>query len=81
MQINEFIMTIKNSYVDPDEDDDKYLKECGVINNIIIQRNPNYNPNNHPKFLISNNQANYDRLFQLLTKENPQLVEPTWELL
>ena len=53
MHINEFIMTIKNSYVDPDEDDEKLLRECGAIQNVIIQKNVQYNPNNHPKFLIS----------------------------
>jgi hypothetical protein len=31
MQINEFTMTIKNSYIDPDEDDDKYIKDVGLI--------------------------------------------------
>lgn len=40
-----------------------------------------YNPDNHPKFLISNNHSNYDKLFYLLSKENPSLIETTWDLL
>jgi len=48
-------MQIKNSYVDPDEDDDKYIKEVGLIQSVVIQKNNSYNPENHPKFLISNN--------------------------
>lgn len=74
-------MYIKNSYVDPDEDDDKYIKEIGFIQSVFIQKNNLYNPENHPKFLISNNQLNYDKLFYLLSKENPSLVETTWDLL
>jgi hypothetical protein len=55
MQINEFSMTIKNVFVDPDEDDDRYIKDIGLIQSAIIMKNPNYNPDGHPKFLISNN--------------------------
>lgn len=29
--INEFIMVIKNQMVDPDEDDERYLREFGLI--------------------------------------------------
>ena len=81
MQINEFMMNIKNSFVDPDEDDDKYIKEIGMIQNVIIFKNNHYNPQNHPKYLISNNQVNYDKLFYLLSKDKPLLIEPTWDLL
>lgn len=81
MQINEFTMNIKNSYVDPDEDDERYIKDVGLIQSVIIQKNPQYNPEDHPKYLISNNQANYDKLFYLLSKDKPQLIETTWDLL
>ena len=47
-------MLIKQNQVDPDEDDDKYLKEIGAFQGVVIQKNPFYDPNNHPKFLISN---------------------------
>jgi hypothetical protein len=76
-------MNIKNSFVDPDEDDDRYIKDIGLIQNVIIQRNPQYSPDNHPKFLISGNQAYYDKLFHLLSRRDsaPALVEITWDLL
>lgn len=64
-------MIIKNVYYDPDEDDDRYIKEIGYLQTVIISKNPSYNPENHPKFLISNVQANYDKLFYLLSKDNP----------
>lgn len=82
-QPNEFILAIKQQMVDPDEEDDKLLREFGLIQNfIIIQRDPNYNPDVHPKKMIAQKQENYDKLFSLLTKDNkPHLIEGTWELL
>lgn len=74
-------MQIKNSIVDPDEEDDKYIKEVGNIQQVLIQKNPSYNPDNHPKFLLANNQDYFDKLFYLLSTENITLVEPVWELL
>jgi hypothetical protein len=35
-QVNEFIMGIKGNVVDPDEEDEKLLREYGLINNILI---------------------------------------------
>lgn len=32
MQINEFLMSIKNMIIDPDEDDDRYVKDSGMFN-------------------------------------------------
>jgi hypothetical protein len=64
-------MSIRNSYVDPDEDDNKLIKDFGVIQSVYISKNANYNPDNHPKHIIASNQANYDTLFYLLSKENP----------
>jgi hypothetical protein len=46
-------MGIKNTLVDPDEEDDKLLREYGLIQSILIQKNPNFNPDLHPKKMIS----------------------------
>lgn len=51
--INEFNMWIKQQYVDSDEDDDKYIRDIGIIQQVVIQKNPNYKPDQHPKLLIS----------------------------
>jgi hypothetical protein len=48
-------MSIKQSYIDPEEEDDKYIKDIGLINQVLIQKNPLYNADNHPKYLIANN--------------------------
>lgn len=53
MQVNEFIMHIKNSYVDPDDDDERYIKDVGLIQSVVIAKNVNYDPEKHPKYLIS----------------------------
>jgi hypothetical protein len=29
-------MNIKNSFVDPEEDDDKYIKDCGMFSQVLI---------------------------------------------
>lgn len=31
MALNEFSMFIKNNYVDPECDDDKYIKDIGLV--------------------------------------------------
>lgn len=49
-------MSIRTSLIDPEEDDDRYIKDVGMqINQAIIQRNPNYSAENHPKNIISKN--------------------------
>ena len=81
-QVNEFNMGIKNNLVDPDEEDDKLLREYGIIQSIVIIKNPAYNPDMHPKKMISQKQENYDKLFSLLTKDSKShLVEAAWDLL
>jgi hypothetical protein len=30
MSLNEFLMIIRNQHIDPDEDDDKYIKDLGI---------------------------------------------------
>jgi len=48
----------------------------------LIQKNSQYNPENHPKYLIAKKQENYDKLFTLLSKDTKShLIEGTWELL
>ena len=39
MQINQFDMIIKTQYVDPDENDDKYIKDVTPFNIVLIQKN------------------------------------------
>lgn len=81
-QINQFHMVIKNTFVDPDEDDDRYMRDQGLIQQVIIQLNKAYIPDKHPKLLISQKQENYDKLFSLLSKDTkPHLIEQTWDLL
>jgi hypothetical protein len=46
-------MGIKNTLVDPDEEDDKLLRDYGLVQSILIQKNTNYNPDLHPKRMIS----------------------------
>ncbi len=75
-------MGIKNTLVDPDEEDEKILREYGIIQSIIIVKNPSYNPDLHPKKMISQKQENYDKLFSLLTKDSKShLIEAAWDLL
>ncbi len=52
-QVNEFIMGVKGIAVDPDEEDDKLLREYGLIQSLLIQKNPQFNPDLHPKKMIS----------------------------
>ena len=68
--------------VDPDEDDDRLIREFGLIQAVVIQKNSLYDPENHPKYLISKSQENYDRLFHLLSKDSKShLIESIWDLL
>ena len=39
--------------VDPDEDDDKYVKDHGISAQIQLIKNGGYNKLNHPKYIIS----------------------------
>ena len=73
---------MKNHEVDPDEEDDRYMREFGLVPQVVVTKNEKYIPENHPKFLISQKQENYDKLFALLSKETKShLIEGTWELL
>ena len=37
IDINEFIMVVKNMKVDPDEDDEKYIRDFGMSQTIFCQ--------------------------------------------
>lgn len=68
--INEFRMMMKNQELDPDEDDDRYIRDFGIVQQVLLTRNDRYNPDSHPKHLISQKQENYDKLFALLSRES-----------
>ncbi len=52
---NEFLMHTKSHYIDPDEEDDKYIKDLGYLQGIFLMNNPNYIKDAHPKLLIGSN--------------------------
>ena len=55
LAIAEFNILIKSNIVDPDIDDDKYLKDVQqqLPKKFRIERNQNYEPSIHPKFLLA----------------------------
>ena len=84
MELNEFEMRLKgayNSVVDPDEDDERYVKDHGMSPQIFLYPNPHYDRQGHPKHLIAAQQDYFELLFALLAKSSQKLVEPVWELL
>ena len=82
LEINEFILQMKNAPVDPDIDDEKYFKDYnGLPTKCIIKRNPNYDPLLHPKFLLAKNQENFNVIFAMLQASSPDLCEPVWALI
>lgn len=73
---------IKNGTVDPDVDDDKYMKDLnGTPSKCSIKRNANYNPQQHPKYLLSKNQDNFQVIFSMLWANSPELCESVWALI
>jgi len=84
LELNEFEMRLKgayNSVVDPDEDDERYVKDHGMSPQIFLYLNPHYDRQGHPKYLIAAQQDYFELLFALLAKSSQKLVEPVWELL
>lgn len=84
MDLNEFTLEIMNRFVDPDVDDDKTCREHGMSQLCVLRRNDLYSKAEHPKFLISNNNSYFEKLFFLLSpgeKKAMKIVEPCWELL
>mmetsp|Transcript_9591 Transcript_9591/g.9231 ORF Transcript_9591/g.9231 Transcript_9591/m.9231 type:complete len:440 (+) Transcript_9591:490-1809(+) len=81
-QMSEFYMQIRNMTIDPEEDDDRYLRDLGQFSQVLVIRNPAYSSENHPKNIISNNQVYFEKLFSILSlKQQGSLIEQTWDLL
>jgi len=82
LQINDFNLMIKQNFVDPDIDDDRYLKDInGLPSKFTIEKNIFYDAALHPKFLLSNNQENFSVIFSMLKASSPTLCEPVWALI
>lgn len=48
-------------------DDDKYMKDYpGMCQFVTIKRNTLYDPTLHPKYLLSENEEYFERIFDLL---------------
>jgi len=61
-------MLLKNQMlVDPETDDDKFMKDLpGMFTLVSIKRNTKYDPTLHPKYLISEDQSYFERIFGML---------------
>ena len=82
LDLNQFILSVKQRIVDPDEDDDRYAKESpALLQKAVIRRNPDYDPAMHPKFLIAENQDYFNAIFQMLQGSSPELCESVWSLI
>jgi hypothetical protein len=81
LELNEFQLRLKQGLVDPDEDDDRYVKDHGMSPQIYLLPNQAYDKQGHPKYLVAENQQYFELLFALLAKSSASLVEPVWELL
>ena len=84
LDLNEFHLKVLNKLVDPDEDDDMYVRDHGMSQTIACMHNPLYKKAEHPKFLLAQNREYFDLLFFLLSPQasgSSKLVEPVWELL
>lgn len=60
MELNEFHMQMKSGVVDPDRDDDRYVKDHEMSLHIHLAPNPAYDRKAHPKFLIAANQVYFE---------------------
>jgi hypothetical protein len=60
MEQNEFHMHMKSGYIDPDEDDDRYVKDHEMSLQILLSPNITYDSRAHPKHLLSANQGYFD---------------------
>lgn len=81
LEQNEFHMQLKSGYVDPDEDDDRYVKDHDMSLQVLLSPNLTYDKSAHPKYLLAANQIYFDQLFALLTKNSGRLTEVVWSLL
>lgn len=79
-ELTQFRIQIAKTVLDPDDWDEKLVKEiCNY--NIFIYRDEEFDPTQNPKTLISGVKENFEILFGLLAHENPIFVELTWDLL
>lgn len=84
LELNEFdIYFEKNQFIDPEWDDDRYIKDYSydIPSQVYLTHNKHYDKKAHPKYLLTTNQVYFDLLFSLLSKNNAQLTEYVWNLL
>lgn len=84
LDLNEFEMRLRRAYVtivDPDEDDDRYVKDHGIGSQIFLTKNASYDKQGHPKHLIAGKQEYFELIFTLLAKGTQKVIEPVWALL
>jgi hypothetical protein len=81
LELNEFHMSMKSGFIDPDKDDDRYVKDHDMSLHIYLSPNQSYDKRAHPKFLVAANQEYFEQLFSLLSKNNAALTESVWSLL
>ena len=73
---------VKNALVDPDVDDDRYIKDLNPIpQKVTIRRSLSYEPAAHPKYLLAKNQDNFQVIFSMLWTSAPDLCESVWSLI
>lgn len=81
-QINEFKLIIRQAEVDPDIDDDRYIKDMnGYPTKCTIKRNQNYERELHPKYQLAKNEEHFSVIFSMLWAGSPELSEPVWALI
>ena len=73
-------MRMQDAYIDPDIDDDSYVKDHNM-GHILMTPNKYYDKRAHPKFMLAANQKYFDQLFSLLSKSPANLTESVWNLL
>lgn len=56
LELNEFQLRLKQGPVDPDEDDDRYVRDHGMSPQIYLLPNAGYDKRGHPKYLMAENQ-------------------------
>lgn len=82
VQVNEFSMVMRNVLIDPDIEDDKYLKDInGLSHKALIKRNNAYQPQLHPKFILAKEQQHFSTIFSMLQGSSPELCIPVWSLI
>lgn len=81
LELNEFQLRLKQGLVDPDEDDDSYVRDFGMSPQIYLLPNPAYDKQAHPKYLLAQNQEYFDLLLAYLAKGDANVVEAVWALL